>query len=96
MINEIKYYIGFATFLIARRFGYVTQDEAAIAFAEGWKMREEVEIACWQSVEEAFANSDIQATLPSGDSLHYKTGELELLRDGMSELVRLRELKESK
>lgn len=66
--------LGLCVSAIARKFGYVSQKKAALGFAEGWYMHNERAAACWQSVEEAFANSELQDSL--SENIEFRKGEL--------------------
>lgn len=73
MKDKMKSKIRFCIFVIARKLGYINQEDAALGFAEGWYMRDQQEEAYWQSVEEAFANSELQDLLPE---LNFTNGDL--------------------
>ncbi|RYZ87791.1 MAG: hypothetical protein EOO68_27205 [Moraxellaceae bacterium] len=66
--------LGLCVSAIARKFGYVSQKKAALGFTEGWYMHNERAAACWQSVEEAFANSELQDSL--SENIEFRKGEL--------------------
>lgn len=70
MTNKLDLFVS----AIARKFGYVSQKKAALGFAEGWYMHNERAVACWQSVEEAFANSELQDSL--SENIEFRKGEL--------------------